>query len=344
MQKILIATNNKEKFKEMMVELNDLHFKFLSLSDVKLNKIQVEEPHATTWQNALEKAKFFAKKTGLITIAEDTGLFIHALNGEPGVQSKRLAPTALERNNIVIKKMQGIPEKKRAAYFETSGCIYNPITDSFSFFTGKVDGRITLAFSGNQKFSEEMGYDPIFYYPPLKKTFLEMSILEKNSISHRGKMLMQIKFFLTRNHQPSQIICAAGIIVKDGKMLMTKRRDLRPEFNDKWEFPGGGVETGETFLQTLHNEVLEETGFKVNIQEQMPDIVTTLVNKDAYQVHLFMCVCTIKSGKIKLAPSESSDYGWFTYGEALKADMLPLNKKLIQTKNNKKVLLKYIKL
>lgn len=341
MKKILIATTNAGKFNEIMLEFSDLHFNFVSLKDLKLDKIEVEEPHETTWQNALEKAKFFAKKSGLLTIAEDTGLFIDALNGEPGVKSKRLGANPSERINKVLKLLEKTPDKKRTAYFETTGCLYDPKNDSFSTFYGKLHGLISKEPKGNN--TKGMSYDSIFYYPPFKKLLSEISILEKTRISHRGQVVNQIRYFLTKNYQPRQIICAAGIIVKDGKMLMTKRRDIRPEFNDKWEFPGGGVENGETVIQTMHNELLEEAGFKVHVQEQLPDIVTTVVNNDAYQVHLLMYICTIKSGKIKLAPSESSDYDWFTFNEALEMDMLPLNKKLIQTKANKKILLKYIK-
>lgn len=341
MQKILIATTNPGKFKEIMLEFSDLHFNFVSLKDLKLDKIELEEPHETTWQNALEKARFFAKKSGLLTITEDTGLFIDALNGEPGVKSKRLGATSTERIGKVLKLLEKISDKKRTAYFETAGCVYDPKNDSFSTFFGRVNGLISKEPKGSN--TAGMSYDTIFYYPPLKKLFSEISILEKTRVSHRGQVVNQIRYFLTKNYQPRQIICAAGIIVKDSKMLMTKRRDIRPEFNDKWEFPGGSVESGETIIQTLHNELLEEAGFKVNVQEPLPDIVSTVVNKDAYQVHLCMYICTIKSGKIKLAPSESSDYGWFSYKEALKMDMLPLNKKLIQAKDNKKILLKYIK-
>lgn len=341
MQKILIATGNKEKFREITAELADMHFKFVSLKDVGLDKIEVEEPHDTTWQNALEKARFFAKKSGLLTLAEDTGLFINHLKGQPGIKSKRYAPTALERNTKILEQLKGVPEKKRSAYFETTGCLFDPQTGSFFTFNGRLDGLITDKIGSDLK--EDMGYDPIFYFPNLKKLFSEMDILEKNRISHRGKMINQVRYFLIKNYQPKQIICAAGIVIKDGKMLMTKRRDHRPDFNDKWEFPGGGVEDGATFIETVRDEVLEESGFKVKVEEQLPDILTSLVKKEHYQVHLFMCICSIVSGKIKIAEAESSDYGWFTYKEALKMDMLPLNKKLIQSKNNKKILLKYIK-
>ena len=98
MRKILIATTNTGKFKEMSAELADLHFEFVNLKDVKLDKFDVDEPHATTWQNAWEKAMFFAKKSGLLTLAEDTGLFVDYLKGAPGVKSKRFGPTAVVCN------------------------------------------------------------------------------------------------------------------------------------------------------------------------------------------------------------------------------------------------------
>lgn len=342
MKKILVATSNIGKFTEITAELTDLQFNFVNLKDLKLDKFDVDEPHATTWQNALEKARFFAKKSGLITISEDTGLFVDYLNGAPGVRSKRFGKTANYRVKKLLLKLAGVPDKKRGAYFETAGCVYNPRTENFSIFIGKANGKIAQKI--HQASREGMGYDSIFWFPPLKKTFSELSLLEKNRVSHRGKMINQVKYFLMNQYQNRQIICAAGIIVKDRKMLMTKRRDMRPEFNNKWEFPGGGVENGESFDEAMKREVEEETGYKVIKLEQLPNIFTAIAsnNKKDYQIHLFISVCKIKSGKFKTADAETCGHGWFTYKQAIKMDMIPLNKKVIQSKSNKKILKKYI--
>lgn len=343
MRKVLIATSNIGKFMEIKAELDDLQFDFVNLKDLKLDKFEVDEPHSTTWQNALEKAKFFAKKSRLLTVAEDTGIFVEYLNGAPGVKTKHYGgATVKESIEKVLEKLHGVPDKKRGAYFETAGCIYNPDTDSFSIFTGKTNGIITKKIHRTSR--EGMGYDSVFFFPSLKKTFAELPLLEKNRVSHRGKMVAQLKYFLMGQYSLKQVICAAGIIVKDRKMLMTKRRDLRPAFNNKWEFPGGGVENGESFDETLDREVKEETGYKIEKIEQLPDIFTVTASnkKENYQVHLFMSICKIKSGKFKTADAETCGHGWFTYKEALKMNMLPLNKKVIQSKENKKILLKYV--
>ena len=239
--------------------------------------------------------------------------------------------------------MSTAPQINRGAYFESSGCIYDPSTNNFSVFIGQARGVISTTVGNDAR--EGLGYDSIFFYPPLKKTFAQLSMMDKNRVSHRGKMISQIKYYLMAHYEGKQIICAAGIIVKDKKMLVTKRRDLRPEFNNKWEFPGGGVENGETFVQTLIREVKEETGFNVENIAQLPQVCTVTVNglKEKYQVHLVLYICKIKSGHFKPADAETCGHGWFTYGQAIKMDMLALNKKVIQTKENKKLLLKYIK-
>jgi 8-oxo-dGTP diphosphatase len=140
-----------------------------------------------------------------------------------------------------------------------------------------------------------------------------------------------------------QIIVPVGLIVRNRKMFLNKRRDTRPEFNNKWEFPGGGVDNGETVEAALVRELKEETGFNVQIVDRLPDILTISQKNTSfpYQVFLVTHICTITSGSLKTAPAESAGSGWFTIAEAKKMDMLPLNKKCFQGENLK-ILTKYI--
>ena len=183
-----------------------------------------------------------------------------------------------------------------------------------------------------------MGYDPIFYYPPLKKNFSELSIAEKNTISHRGQALLKVKYFLEKQFHFRQIMVPAAIIIKDRKMFFQKRRDSRKEFT-KWEFPGGGVENGEDLINCLKREVKDETGLAVEPLELLSPIMNRVEKKYGYQVFLPVYICKVKSGKLKVAHNEVSDTGWFTIKEALKLKFLPLNQEII--KSNIQILKKY---
>src|SRR3989339_493380 len=315
MQKILIATTNQGKFNEIVSFFGDLKFKFVNLKDVGLDKVEADEPFDTTWENALNKAKFYAKKSGLLTVAEDTAFYVK-----------------------ILKRLSGVPKSKRQAYFETHACVYHPDNDVFAMFPGRVDGIISDESISD--FRLGMNYDCIFYYSPLKKNFSELTIPEKNTISHRGQAIVKVGFYLAKQFAFKQIVVPAAIIVKDRKMFFTLRRDTRPAFNNKWEFPGGGVENGEEVLDSLVREVKEETGYTVEPLELLPQIWTKSETKYNYQVFLIIYICKIKSGKINIADAETADYGWFTMKEALKLDFLPLNKEIIQ--QGKNILKKYI--
>lgn len=338
MQKILIATTNQGKFNEIVSFFGDLKFKFVNLKDVGLDKIEADEPFETTWENALNKAKFYAKKSGLLTVAEDTAFYVKHLKGIPGVKAKRLAATPEERNFKILKLLKGVPKSKRQAYFETHACVYHPDNDVFAMFNGRADGIISDESISD--FRKGMNYDCIFYYPPLKKNFSELTIPEKNTVSHRGKAIVEVGFYLAKQFAFKQIVVPAAIIVKDRKMFFTLRRDTRPAFNNKWEFPGGGVENGEEVLDSLVREVKEETGYTVEPLELLQQIWTKSETKYNYQVFLIIYICKIKSGKINIADNETADYGWFTMKEAMKLDFLPLNKEIIQ--QGKNILKKYI--
>lgn len=338
MKKILIATTNPGKFHEFTAEYADVPIKFVSLNDLSLDKIELDEPYDTLWQNAWHKAKYFAIKTGLPTIAEDTGFFVDHLGGEPGIQAKRYAPTASGRIERILNNLKGVPAQKRGAHFQTNACFYDPQNESFTMFSGKVMGRVVQKLSGN--FRDGMDYDAIFYYPPLKKIFSQLSILEKNNVSHRGQVIHQIKHFITRHYAGRQVVASVAMIVKDRRLLMTRRRDHRPEFDGRWEFPGGMVEYGEQPSTAVLREAKEETGYNTKVILPIPGIYSKWEKKYNYQVFLSVYLCRPISGKFRVSDHETSEAGWFTLSQSLKKKLLPLNHSII--KDNFKILSKYI--
>ncbi|MFA6486407.1 MAG: non-canonical purine NTP pyrophosphatase [Candidatus Magasanikbacteria bacterium] len=338
MKKILIATTNPGKFEEYLSEFGDLPIKFVSLRDVKLDKIEIDEPYDTLSQNAIHKARFYARKSGLITIAEDAGFFIDQLQGAPGIKAKRYAETGAKRNQKVLENLLGVPERKRGAFFQADGCVFDPITDSYTVFTGKVRGRIAEKIASQERAG--LDYDAIFYFPPLKKIFSELTILEKNNISHRGQVIHQIKYFLSKHFSGRQCIASAALVIKDRKVLFTKRRDHRPEFDGCWEFPGGMVEFGEDPKQTALREGKEETGLNIQIFKTLPGIYARLEKKYNYQVFIILYLAKYISGKVRISPHESSDFGWFDLKSAMRLKFLPLNKKIMS--ENLSILKQYI--
>lgn len=339
--KILIATGNPGKFEELSSHFADLPFDFVSLKDVGLDKVDLEEPYETTWENALHKAKFFGQKSGLVTIAEDTAFYVTKLGGMPGVKAKRYGKDDAERMGKILAGLEGVPLAERTAHFEAHGCVFNPTDDSFTMFSGRVDGIIPVTMRGEIR--DGMTYSSLFVYPPLQKSFAELTIAEKNTISHRGKLARQIKIFLLRQYSFTQILCPVGLIVKDRKLFLNKRRDVHAQMNNKWEFPGGGVDNGEEIADCVVREVKEETGFDVTIKELLPTLYSTLGNvgsTDPYQVFLICHVCEIIGGELKLAEEESAGHGWFTISQALELDLLPLNKKILE--KNIDLLKKYL--
>lgn len=140
-----------------------------------------------------------------------------------------------------------------------------------------------------------------------------------------------------------QIIVAVGAVVKDRKVLLTKRIDPRPKFNNVWEFPGGGVEGGEEVIAALKREIKEETNLKIEPIEMLPKIYTANRGKrdGDYQVFLVFYFCRIISGKIKLQDAESKEYVWCNIKDLKKMKLImDLNK--IIFKENIKLFKKYI--
>ena len=199
---IVLATHNRGKMKEMSSILAHLPVKLLTLDDFPQIG-EIPETGETLKENAFIKAETVHQKTGLPALADDTGLEVVALDGAPGVHSSRYdGETATFEDNCrkMLQEMDGIPAEERTAQFHT---VIAFVSDSGNEWTeGMVEGRILENKRGDGGF----GYDPLFYYPPLKKTFAELNSELKNNISHRGKALRNFcqileKRILTNNSQ-----------------------------------------------------------------------------------------------------------------------------------------------
>lgn len=190
-KKLLIATRNKGKLPEIVMELNDLPLEFLSLNDISnlAPDFEVEEPAMTFEGNAIIKAIMFGKKTGSTTLAEDAGLEVDALGGRPGVYSARYAiGTDRERCQKLLGELKDVPDEERGAQFHAVFAVYDPVTHKIRTCEGIYRGRIIREPKGSNGF----GFDPIFYSDDLKKTYAEMTMEEKNSVSHRGRALNKV--------------------------------------------------------------------------------------------------------------------------------------------------------
>lgn len=185
MRKLCIATRSRGKFPEIVAKLEGLPFEFLNLNDTNLPAgYEVEEPAATFEGNAIIKAMTVGMKTGFLTLADDSGLEVDALGGRPGVYSARYAPgTDADRRKQLLKELEHTPNDKLGAQFRCVIAIYDPESGKIRTCDGTYRGRIIREERGENGF----GYDPIFLNEGLGKTNAEMTIEEKNSVSHRGK-------------------------------------------------------------------------------------------------------------------------------------------------------------
>ncbi|MBS1491880.1 MAG: RdgB/HAM1 family non-canonical purine NTP pyrophosphatase [Bacteroidetes bacterium] len=195
--RLLIASNNLHKIKEISDILAPLQIEILSLKDFP-NFPEVEETGSTLEENSLLKAKTIFEKFNVATLADDTGLFVDALNGQPGVYSARYAgENATYKDNcdkllLNLKDVDGI---NRTAKFESVQCLYINETEHY-FFKGIVEGKIIKQAKGDNGF----GYDPLFIPKGFAKTYAEMGDEKKNDISHRALALKKFKKFLSREH------------------------------------------------------------------------------------------------------------------------------------------------
>lgn len=189
MNKIFIASANKHKISELRQMLAPLGIELYSALDYP-NTDEVDEDQPDLRGNALKKARFWHEKTGLPTLADDTGLEVEALSGAPGVYSARYAGSnATYGDNLrkLLSEMKGVENRK--ARFRTVAAL---VDDRENLFEGICEGEITIEPKGSKGF----GYDPVFKPDGFDKTFAELSSGEKNRISHRGKALEKVVRFL----------------------------------------------------------------------------------------------------------------------------------------------------
>ncbi len=197
--KIVFATNNPNKIKEIRDILGD-SFKLLSLHDLKIYE-DIPEYEPTLEGNAMHKARVVNRMLNMDVFADDTGLEIEALNGLPGVHSARFAGENKDSGANIEKAllMMGECENRNARFRTVIALIFN---GKEYLFEGVVNGRIINEKRGNEGF----GYDPVFIPEGMTRTFAEMSLDEKNRISHRARAFEKLKEFLTRyNHNKDSV-------------------------------------------------------------------------------------------------------------------------------------------
>ena len=195
MIQILVATHNQGKLKEYREMLGDLGIsgkkvEWVSLSDLNID-LDVEETGASFEENARLKVESYAKISGLLTLADDSGLEVDALGGEPGIYSARYGGGGLDdagRYRLILEKLAGLPDSERSARFRCVIAIYMPSGEVITA-DGTCEGRIAHEPKGDYGF----GYDPIFYVSEKKAMLAELPPDVKHQISHRGNALAAIR-------------------------------------------------------------------------------------------------------------------------------------------------------
>lgn len=194
MMKLLIATNNPGKIKEYQELLGDLPLELTYPAQEGLD-IEVAETGGSFAENACLKATAYAKASGLLTLADDSGLEVDALGGEPGIHSARYAGSGAsdeERYRLLLEKLQGVPWEERTARFR---CVIAVATPGGQVYTteGSCAGVIAFAPKGEHGF----GYDPVFYLPEYGMTMAELPPETKNKISHRARAMQKAREILS---------------------------------------------------------------------------------------------------------------------------------------------------
>jgi len=195
--KLLLATNNRGKARELKELLRELPFELVLPGELGITA-EVDETGSSLEENARLKATVLAKESRLLALADDSGLEVDALGGEPGPLSARYAGEGAsdkERVEFLLAKLKGVPREKRTARFRCVIAIATP-EGKVELCFGECQGLITFGPSGEKGF----GYDPVFYFPGLDKTMAELPLDVKNKVSHRGAAAREAVEYLRRKY------------------------------------------------------------------------------------------------------------------------------------------------
>ena len=193
--KLLLATNNQAKVREYRSLLRNLPYELVTLAEQGITTV-VSEAGESLEENARLKAMVLAAQSQLLALADDSGLEVDALGGEPGRLSARYAGEGAsdrDRVNYLLSRLKGVPWEQRSARFRCVIAIATP-EGEMEFCSGECRGFITLEPRGEQGF----GYDPVFYLPELGKTMAELPLEIKNQVSHRGQAVRKVYQVLER--------------------------------------------------------------------------------------------------------------------------------------------------
>ncbi|HSD28788.1 MAG TPA: RdgB/HAM1 family non-canonical purine NTP pyrophosphatase [Vicinamibacteria bacterium] len=193
MADLLLASQNPGKLNEMRLLLEGLPFRVVGPRDLGIHDAP-DEYGETFLENATIKALAYARISGHLTVADDSGLSVDALGGEPGLYSSRFGgegASDLERNLLLLEKLEGLPLEMRGAHF-TCAVVAARAGEVLFQAQETAHGLIAEQMRGDNGF----GYDPLFFYPPYGKTFGEVRRAEKDSVSHRGKAFARLRAFL----------------------------------------------------------------------------------------------------------------------------------------------------
>ena len=191
---LLLASQNPGKLNEMRQLVEGLPFRVVGPPELGIEEAP-EETGTTFVENATLKALYYAGRSGLLTVADDSGISVDALQGRPGLHSSRFGgegATDVDRNRLLLEKLEGLPHDERGAHFTSAVAVARGDTVLFQA-QERVDGFIAEETRGENGF----GYDPLFFFPPFGRTFGEVAREEKDRVSHRGKAFARLRTFLT---------------------------------------------------------------------------------------------------------------------------------------------------